>query len=111
MAGAKTSVSVTRALKKFGADLKNARLRRRVSMALLAERAGISEATLARVFKGNPNVSIGSYAMVMFCLGLEKAPFADIADISRDALGRTLDEENLPRRVRKKRPSKDFYDE
>ncbi len=98
-------------MKKFGADLKNARLRRRVPMALLAERAGISEATLARVFKGNPNVSIGSYAMVMFCLGLDNAPFADLADISRDALGRTLDEESLPRRVRRKRPPKELYDE
>lgn len=57
------------ALVKLGADLKRARLRRRISTLLMAERDSISRTTLARLQKGDPRVAMGHYAMVMGLLG------------------------------------------
>ena len=48
------SVSVRTGLKRLGADLKNARLRRRLRMVTVAERSGISRETLAKIQKGDP---------------------------------------------------------
>ena len=47
-------LSVARALAKLGGDLKGARLRRRLTSAMVAERAFITRATLAKVEKGDP---------------------------------------------------------
>ena len=60
---------LSRALRKFGADIKDARRRRRISVAVMAERASISRVTLNKIEKGDPGVSLGSYAMVLFILG------------------------------------------
>ena len=59
-------------LRKMGARIKKARLRRNIRLELLAERAGISKGTLSAIEKGVPTVSIGAYAAVLFLLGLEK---------------------------------------
>ena len=39
-------------------------------MAIMAERAGISRATLAKIERGDSSVSLGGYASVIFVLGL-----------------------------------------
>ena len=54
------------ALKKLGADISDARKRRRVPTTLMAERAFISRSTLGRIEKGDPSVSLGNYAAVLF---------------------------------------------
>jgi len=92
-------VSVGAGLKKLGADLKNARLRRRLKMVTVAERAGISRETLAKIQKGDPGVSMGSYASVVFALGLG-TKWMNLADIDHDKAGQALDEERIPRRAR-----------
>jgi len=61
----KLPVSVRSGLKRLGTDLKNARLRCRLKMVTIADRAGISRETLAKVQKGDPGVSMGSYASVI----------------------------------------------
>ena len=91
--------SLRRALSKLGSDLSVARRRRRLTMALVAERALISRATLARVERGDAGVSIGIYASVLFVLGLG-ARVGDKADPGTDAVGRSLAAEQLPKRVR-----------
>jgi transcriptional regulator with XRE-family HTH domain len=91
--------AVTRALRKLGQDLSVARRRRRLTMALVAERAFISRNTLARVERGEPGVSMGVYATVLFVLGLADR-VAELADPGRDQLGLALADEQLPRRVR-----------
>lgn len=68
-------------------------------MALLAERARISRTTLTKVEKGDASVAIGIYAAVMHVLGMVDA-FAQLADPSKDILGREIDERHLPKRVR-----------
>ena len=55
-------------LAQMGEQIKLARLRRRISAALVAERAGISRATLVAIEKGAPSVAIGCYAAVLHAL-------------------------------------------
>lgn len=97
-------LAVLQSLRKLGADLRDARRRRRIPMQLMAERAMISRGTLHRVEKGSPEVSMGIYATVLFILGLDK-PLRNIADITQDPVGLNLDEERLPKRIRLRRAS------
>jgi DNA-binding XRE family transcriptional regulator len=94
---------VRRALRKLGADLRDARRRRRVPTAVLAERASISRATLVKIEKGDPSVALGLYATVLFALNLADR-LADLADVTSDAVGLQLEEERLPQRIRLGRP-------
>ena len=99
---------VKRALKKFGEDIADARRRRRIPTTLMAKRAMISRATLARVEKGVPQVSLGIYASVLFILGLDKR-LADLADVRADDIGLGLEEDRLPQKIylpRRKRETK-----
>lgn len=90
---------VKRALAKLGDDIRNARLRRRISTTVMAERAFITRMTLNKVERGNPSVSFGIYAVVLFILGLTPR-LAELADARTDELGLQLDEERLPQRIR-----------
>src|SRR5438552_14181350 len=99
---------VKRALKKLGEDIADARRRRRIPTTLMAKRAMISRATLARAEKGAPQVSLGIYATVLFILGLDKR-LADLADVRADDIGLALEEDRLPRKIylpRRKRETK-----
>src|SRR5258708_27516760 len=79
-------VPVTRALRKLGHDIRDARRRRRIPVAILAQRASISRTTLNKVEKGDPGVSLGSYATVLFALGMADR-LADVADPGTIPLG------------------------
>lgn len=96
-----TPIPASRALRKLGEDLKNARKRRRITTKLIAERASISRTTLTKIEKGDAGVSIGAYAKVLFTLGLI-SHLADMVDIRFDKLGQALETEYLPKRVRHK---------
>jgi transcriptional regulator with XRE-family HTH domain len=56
----------------LGENLKLARLRRSLSAEMVAQRAGISRATLNKIENGNPSVAMGNYFMVLHVLGLEQ---------------------------------------
>ena len=90
---------VKRALAKLGADIKAARLRRRITTTLMADRVFVSRSTLQKVEQGDPSVSLGVYATVLFILGLTDR-IADLADVGIDGVGLQLDEARLPQRVR-----------
>jgi hypothetical protein len=66
----------------------------------MAERAFITRPTLAKVEKGDPGVSLGVYATILFLLGLTSR-LADVADVRHDDVGLQLEEERLPQRVRR----------
>jgi transcriptional regulator with XRE-family HTH domain len=89
--------AVTRELRTLGARLKAARVRRRLPMDLVAERAGTTRSTLYRIERGDPNVRVGAYMLVLQALGLLKG-FGDI----KDTLGDQLSTEQLPKRVRRR---------
>lgn len=92
-------IPVRRALRKLGANLRDARRRRRIATQIMAERASISRTTLAKIEKGDPGVALGNYAKVLFALGLA-GRLAELADVRNDTLGLELDEERLPLRIR-----------
>ena len=92
-------IPVTRALRKLGHDIRDARRRRRLPMAIVIERASISEPTLIRIERGDPKVGIGNYATVLFVLGMADR-LADLVDAKNDPVGLQLEEENLPKRIR-----------
>ncbi len=100
-----TPLPVLRALRKLGADIRDARRRRRIPVSILAERASISRTTLNRIEKGHPNAALGNYATVLFALGMVER-VADIADPRHDTLGLELEEEYLPQRIRLSRRQK-----
>jgi transcriptional regulator with XRE-family HTH domain len=90
---------VRRALRKLGTDISVARRRRDISTVLMAERAFITRNTLAKVEKGEPGVSLGVYASVLFVLGMTDR-LAAMVDPARDPLGQDLAESHLPKRIR-----------
>ena len=92
-------------LKTAGENIKLARLRRKITTTMLAERAGIGRMTLRKVENGKSNVTLSVYASVLFCLGLEK----DLLLIANDdPLGRRLQDADLvhtkKRVAKRKRP-------
>ena len=93
--------ALQRLLSKLGANIRLARLRRGFSQSIIAERTGMSRPTISAIEKGNPGVTIGSYANVLHSLGLHDE-LASIA--SDDELGRKLQDAKLEvrKRARKK---------
>lgn len=80
-------------LQTMGEQIKFARLRRSLSAELVAERAGISRASLWKVEKGEPSVAMGIYAAVLHALNnLDK----DLLLVAKDdEMGRQLQDLNL----------------
>lgn len=92
-------IPVIKALRKMGQDINDARRRRRITIELMAERAGLSRATIGKIEKGDPTTSMGGYASVLFVLGMEGS-LGDLVDSVHDVVGRRLEDEKLPQRVR-----------
>lgn len=93
---------VRRSLRKLGRDIRVARKKRRLTVAMMTERVGVSKVTYLKVEKGDPRVGIGIYATTLMALGLG-TPLAEIADPAKDDTGLALEEARLPERVRPKR--------
>lgn len=85
--------SEAKLLAEFGERLRLARLRRRLTTSTVAQRCGISRPTLAKVERGEPSVTFGTYLRVLAVYGLE-GDLAALAD--DDALGRRLQDLALP---------------
>ena len=83
-------------LKTMGEQIKTARLRRKLSATLVAERAGVSRSTLWKVENGNPSVAVGIYAAVLHALNNMDKDVLKIA--GDDELGRKLQDIELLRR-------------
>tara|TARA_B100002049_G_scaffold6870_1_gene4871 strand:- start:161 stop:481 length:321 start_codon:yes stop_codon:yes gene_type:complete len=79
-------------LQAVGENIKLARLRRKLTMDQVSERAGISRPTLSSLEKGSPSVSLGIILQVLLVLGLEK----DILLLADDdILGRKIQDADL----------------
>jgi len=92
-----------RLLAGLGERLRLARRRRKLSNAVVAQRAGISRSTLYKVEIGDPGVTMGSCLRVLAVLGLENDLQGLAAD---DKVGRKLQDLELepssPRAPRKR---------
>ena len=83
---------IEKVLIETGANIKLARLRRKLSAQQVAERANITRMTLLSIEKGTGGVSISNYAQVLFVLGLEK----DLLKLAgEDPLGKKLQDAKL----------------
>lgn len=76
----------------LGENIKLARLRRKLSLERVCERANMGKNTLISIEKGSPTVAIGFYMQALFVLGLER----DITLVAKDdELGRKLQDADL----------------
>lgn len=81
-----------RLLQTVGENIKLARLRRKLTMEQVSERAGISRPTLSSLEKGSPAVSLGIILQVLLVLGLER----DVLFLAKDdVLGRKIQDADL----------------
>jgi len=89
--GKKTVVllpKTSKILEQMGEQIRLARMRRKLSVALVAERAGISRASVWSVEKGSSAVAIGIYAAVLHAInGMDTDLLKVAAD---DELGQKL---------------------
>lgn len=92
-------LAVERALAQLGRDISIARRRRNLTIALMAERAFVGRNTITRVERGDAGVALGTYACVLFVLGMTDR-LAHLVDPAQDKLGLDLAEAQLPQRIR-----------
>ena len=90
---------VKRALERLGADVSEARLRRRLPMEVVADRALTTRQTVARIERGDPRVAMGTWASVLFALGLANR-LGELAAPAGDREGLALEAGRLPKRAR-----------
>ena len=85
----------------LGENIKLARLRRKLSVRSMAERAGVATSTFGNIENGCPSVSLGNYLQVLSVLRLEE----DLLLITdKDPLGRQIQDADLM--VKKRAPKK-----
>ncbi len=85
----------------LGERLRTARLRRRMTTIVFAQRMGVSRDTLNRLEKGDATIALGTYARALRVLGLE----GDLDAVARDdVLGRKLQDLQLPGRKSRREP-------
>ena len=91
---------VRRSLQKLGEDLRTARLRRNITVAQLAERAGVSSGTILRLEHGDPGVGLGTLMLGMWLLGLNDR-LMNLAEETQDPVGLALEAEQRRKRARR----------
>ena len=75
--------AVEAALRKLGADLRTARIRRRLTLEEVASKIGASRQLVSRAEGGSPSVGIAVFAALMWTFGLLDR-LSEIVDPSRD---------------------------
>lgn len=89
---------VQKKLEDLGHRIKLARLRRKLTIEMVAERAKISRFSVREVENGSPSVAIGIYVNVLMAIGMVKELDNFLAD---DPLGRMLQDDELLKYKRK----------
>jgi len=99
---------VEQTLKKLGADLKTARMRRNLTCEEAAEKIGTSRFVVADAERGKPSTGVAVYAALLWAYGLIDR-LADVADPGEDEEGTRLALMREPSRARHRRAlSNDF---
>jgi transcriptional regulator with XRE-family HTH domain len=99
---------VTAQLADLGARLRLARKRREWTAGELAERLGVTRATVAKLERGAPGSSIGVLATALWAMGL--TGLDRLAPTEEDLHGIALERARAPKRVRKRSERGDDYD-
>ncbi len=93
---------VAHVLRKLGRDLALARRKRGISTADMAARLFVGRNTLWRLERGDPTIAVGTLATAAFILQLHDR-LANLASPASDDIGLQLDEDRLPKRIRRAR--------
>jgi transcriptional regulator with XRE-family HTH domain len=99
---------VEMALKRLGADLRTARLRRNITLAEVAERIGASREVVGEAERGKPSTSIAVYAALLWSYGLVERLGAT-ADPNTDDEGVRLASLRERRHARRPQPLDDDF--
>lgn len=95
----RTPLPVARGLRDIGGHLTDWRRLRGLTQAQVAERAGVSRATLQRLERGTGSTSVEALVRVTRALGLVEVIPGALDPLTTD-VGRMRATEDLPRRVR-----------
>ena len=87
-------------LQHVGKNIRTARSRRNLTILELANRVHVDERTISRLEKGDPSINFKNLVTVLMVFGLEDSVF-DIAHPNADEVGRALELQKQPKRVRK----------
>lgn len=99
---------VEQSIKRLGANLRTARLRRKLTIEDMAQKIGTGPRAVADAEKGKPSTGIAVYAALLWALDLLNQ-MEDVADPSKDAEGQTLALSREPSRARHRgEPDNDF---
>jgi transcriptional regulator with XRE-family HTH domain len=93
---------VERAVRKLGANLRNARLRRNLTINQVAEKIGTGPRAVMDAEKGKLTTGFGVYAALLWCYGL-LGQMAAVADPSTDSEGLALERLSGRTRARAKK--------
>ena len=93
--------AVEQSLKRFGADLRTARLRRNLTIDDMARKIGTGTRAVADAEKGKPSTGIAVYAGLLWALDLLDQ-LNDVAAPEKDDEGQTLALSREPTRARSK---------
>jgi len=98
MAEARTPIAVTSGLRSIGSDLATWRRLHRLTIAQVADRAGVSRDTVMRLEKGE-GASVENLLRITRALGVMDSLVTALDPYQSD-VGRLRSEESLPERVR-----------
>ena len=87
-------------LQQVGQNIKTARIRRNITIKELANRSHVDERTISRLEKGDTSINFKNLVTVLMILGLEDSVY-DLADPNQDQVGKALELQKQPKRVRK----------
>ena len=82
-------LAVEQAMKRLGANLRTARLRRNLRIKDVARRIGTGPRAVMDAEKGKPSTAAAVYVALLWSFDL-LSPFEDVADPARDTKGRAL---------------------
>lgn len=90
----------------LGSRIRLARMRRRIPLRELAERAGVNHKTAAAVEAGSLLTGIGAYLALIWAMGLERN-VAQLLDPDHDEEGKQLELARTPKRARARKGGSD----
>ena len=99
---------VETALKRLGADLRTARLRRNITLAEIGERLGVSREVVADAEHGKPSTTVAVYAALLWSYGLARR-LGELADPATDDEGLRLVTLRERRHARAPKPLDDDF--
>ena len=91
---------VEQALKRLGANLRTARIRRKITIEEAAERIGTGPRAIMDAEKGKPSTGVAVYTALLWLYNL-LGPFEELADPGRDSEGLSHEVGNERSRARK----------